>query len=98
MSYAAQPVGFVDAVTTCLRKYVDFSGRANRSEFWFFVLFVSIIGFVLGVIGSNALAAIINLALLLPYFAVGARRLHDIGKSGWIQILPLVPLAYLFLA
>lgn len=82
MSYAAQPVGFVDAVTTCLRKYVDFSGRASRSEFWYFTLVYGIAG-AIPVIGG-----IISLALLLPDLAVSARRLHDTGKSGWWQVLP----------
>lgn len=81
-SWAAQPVGFVDAVTTCLRKYVDFSGRASRSEFWYFTLAYGI--------ASNIpfIGAIISLALLLPSLAVSARRLHDTGKSGWWQVLP----------
>ena len=82
MSYAAQPVGFVDAVTTCLRKYVDFSGRASRSEFWFFVLAYWIASSI-PVIGP-----FVGLALLLPDLAVSARRLHDTGKSGWWQVLP----------
>ncbi|MBQ6656777.1 MAG: DUF805 domain-containing protein [Ottowia sp.] len=81
-SWAAQPVGFVDAVTTCLRKYVDFSGRASRSEFWFFVLAYWVASSI-PVIGP-----FLGLALLLPDLAVSARRLHDTGKSGWWQVLP----------
>jgi uncharacterized membrane protein YhaH (DUF805 family) len=79
-----------------LRKYAVFSGRARRMEFWMFVLFYVIIAVVLAVvdamIGMPILGSIFMLALLVPSLAVGARRLHDIGKSGWWQLLVLVPL------
>ncbi len=82
-SWAAQPVDFFDAIRICLNKYADFKGRASRSEFWFFTLAQVIL---------SALATqseIIFLALLLPGLAVSARRLHDTGKSGWWQVLPM---------
>ncbi|MEO7392120.1 MAG: DUF805 domain-containing protein [Ramlibacter sp.] len=83
-------MNFQQAITTCLRKYVDFSGRAVRPEFWWFVLFNLIVSIVSSMLGQwiNMLA---SLALLLPALAVGARRLHDIGKSGWWQLLGLIP-------
>ena len=81
---------FVTAVKKCLtQKYADFNGRATRPEFWWFVLFCFILNLVGRVLGP--LAFIISLALLLPSLAAGARRLHDIGKSGWLQLLWLVP-------
>ncbi len=82
---------FLNAVKACLRKYVDFSGRATRSEFWWFFLFQIIVMAVTGAL-SSTLNGIAALALLLPALAVGARRLHDIGKSAWFMLLGLIPL------
>jgi uncharacterized membrane protein YhaH (DUF805 family) len=81
---------FSQAVATCLRKYADFSGRASRSEFWWFFLFQIIVMIVTGMM-SDILNGIAALGLLLPGLAVGARRLHDIGKSAWFLLLGLVP-------
>ena len=93
---------FQTAVRTCFRKYADFSGRARRSEYWWFVLFLFIANAVLGLIdsaifgfsdpGVGLLAPLFSLATLLPSLAVGARRLHDIGRSGWWLLLALIPL------
>ena len=80
------------AVKTCFNKYTDFSGRAGRPEFWWFMLACFIVAFVLGLFNMNMLALLFNLAVLVPSLAVGARRLHDIGKSGWFQLLVLIPL------
>jgi uncharacterized membrane protein YhaH (DUF805 family) len=92
-------MSFADAVRTCLGKYADFSGRARRSEFWWFFLFTSLVSVVTSVVdsvigtdyGGAANGGILNtlasLALLLPGLAVGARRLHDTGRSGWWQLL-----------
>src|SRR5690349_6196014 len=93
---AAQPaeegrMNFVQAVQTCLKKYVDFGGRAGRSEFWWFFLAQFIIMLVCGMI-SDVLYGIAALGLLLPGLAVGARRLHDIGKSGWFLLIGLIPI------
>jgi uncharacterized membrane protein YhaH (DUF805 family) len=76
-------------------KYATFTGRASRSEFWYFILFNIIVSFILGIvdgiIGMKILGTIYSLAVLIPSLAVGARRLHDIGKSGWMQLLGLIP-------
>jgi len=80
---------FVTAIKTCFSKYADFNGRARRSEFWFFYLFNFIVGLALGCI--PVIGWIASVALLLPGFAVGARRLHDTGRSGWWQLLSLIP-------
>lgn len=80
-----------------LKKYAVFSGRSPRSEFWYFVLFNFIIAVILEVISYvlgdafNILGFIYSLAVIVPFFAVGARRLHDIGKSGWWQLVGFMP-------
>jgi uncharacterized membrane protein YhaH (DUF805 family) len=91
---------FPDAVRTCLNKYADFTGRATRSEFWWFVLFYVLVlaaaDIVDSVIGTNfgrfgLVRALAGLALLLPIIAAGARRLHDTSRSGWWLLFWLVP-------
>ena len=76
---------FPNAVKTCLRKYGDFSGRATRAEYWWWVLAV-VIGSSIFTAVFAPLATIFSLAIFLPELAVTARRLHDIGKSGWWQL------------
>ena len=94
---------FMTAVRTCLSKYVDFSGRARRSEYWYFALFnflVSIVTSILdAVLGTDydtssggLISTIASLALLLPSLAVGVRRLHDTDRSGWWILLGLIPI------
>ena len=87
---------FIEAVKTCLGKYAQFNGRASRSEFWFFNLFLFIYlfvaGFLLGMVGaSDETYGVATLVLLIPVFipgiAVAARRLHDINQSGWMQCI-----------
>jgi len=84
-----------------LKQYADFNGRARRKEYWMFILFNTIvamgIGFVSGIIAgasNNASLAqfpglIYNLAVLIPTIAVGVRRMHDVGKSGWFLLIPI---------
>lgn len=90
-------MGFVEAVTTCLSKYVDFTGQASRSEFWWFSLF-QVLALLMVALASEIAAGVLYLALSLPMLSVGARRLHDIGRSGfWLLLgpLPVVQLALL---
>ena len=82
---------FQDSIKVCFNKYVDFSGRATRSEYWWFVLFVFLGSFVLGMF-SHWLNIIFLLATLLPQLAAATRRLHDTGRSGWWQLIGLVPI------
>lgn len=76
-----------------LRNYAQFSGRARRSEYWYFALFNLIIsfvfGFVCGLMQVPQLAHIYTIAVLIPGIAVSVRRMHDIGKSGWFILIPL---------
>lgn len=81
---------FQDAIRVCLQKYADFSGRAKRAEFWWFYLFVFLVGCALSVV-NNWLSLIFQLGVLVPLLAVGARRMHDTGRSGWWQLIGLIP-------
>ena len=91
-----------DSIKQCLRKYADFSGRATRAEYWWWVLATIIASAIVGAIDSSIvsfaggykagytfspLGTIFGLAVLLPDLAVTARRLHDIGKTGWWQLV-----------
>ena len=82
---------FGQAIKNCLNNYATFTGRAGRAEFWWFFLFNLLASMAASVVW-NRLGNLVSLALLLPSLAVGARRLHDIGKSGWFQLLWFVPL------
>ena len=86
-------MSFMDAVKSALTNYVGFSGRARRSEFWLYNLFCVIVGVAASIVGSVFVSfLLVPLALLLPGFAITVRRLHDIGKSGWMILVALVPL------
>ncbi len=83
-----------ESVMTCLKeKYATFSGRASRSEYWWFWLATFVIGWVAGLI-SSTLAGIIWLVLLIPSIAVGVRRMHDSEHSGWWIICPIVNIIF----
>lgn len=75
-----------------LEKYVDFSGRATRKEFWTFVLFMYLSAFLAGIadglIGTEFIGILVVLGLFLPYISCAARRMHDVGKSGWFMVVP----------
>ena len=83
--------------TDAYKKYADFSGRATRTQYWMFILFYMIVYIVLVtvdsfVLGMPALSGIFSLASLIPSLSIAARRLHDMGKSGWWLLISLVPL------
>ena len=76
--------------------YADFKGRARRKEYWIFVLVNAVISIVLGMIGALIkmpwIGSIYGLIVLVPSLAVGVRRLHDIGKSGWMLLIGMIPI------
>lgn len=72
-------------------KYVEFTGRSRRKEYWTFVLVNLVISLILSSLFSF-LGTLFSLAILLPSIAVGIRRLHDIGKSGWWLLIGFIPL------
>ena len=83
---------YIDA----FRNYVNFNGRATRTQFWMFVLFNVIANVVLTVVAFILpflafLGTVYQLAVLLPQIAICTRRLHDTGRSGWWQLLVLIP-------
>ncbi len=85
-----------------LKKYAEFTGRARRKEYWMFVLFNIIISIVLGRIdamlgtvnslGVGYIGGLYSLVVFIPGIAVGVRRLHDIGKSGWMLLVAFIPI------
>jgi uncharacterized membrane protein YhaH (DUF805 family) len=91
-------MNFQQAVQSCLAKYVTFAGRAARSEFWYWQLFLIVGGLVAGIfdfgigLHSKPLGSLFWLLTLLPMLAVAARRLHDTGHSAWWLLLYFVPL------
>ncbi len=76
-----------------LKNYATFSGRARRSEYWYFALFSAIISIILAVVGVAIKFPLLNnvysIIVLLPSIAVGVRRVHDVGKSGWFILIPI---------
>jgi len=82
---------FVESIKTCFSKYADFNGRASRPELWWWVLFVILASAALSTI-SSMLSGLFSLAVLVPNIAVTARRLHDTDRSGWLQLVALIPL------
>ena len=99
-------MNFKVSVIKCFILYNVFSGRAKRAEFWWFFLFTAIVG-IMGSIADSTLGTIkvfdnnneiglfqslLQIVMLLPGLAVGTRRLHDTNKSGWWQLLWLIPI------
>ncbi|WEM43550.1 DUF805 domain-containing protein [Photobacterium sp. DA100] len=86
-----------------LKNYAVFKGRARRQEYWYFFLFNIIISIALSMLdsalgnpgageGAGIIGTIYSLAVLVPSIAVGVRRLHDIGRTGWWMLIGLIPL------
>lgn len=99
--------GFGDAIATCLERYATFTGRASRSEFWYFVLAAVLINLAVALITpfvfvdspevGASVSLLVSLGLAIPVIAAGVRRLHDTGRSGWWYLLAVVPLANIVL-
>ena len=89
-------MNFGEAISKCLNEYVTFSGRARRSEYWYFALFNLIASFAAAALdmamNTAVLQALVGLGLLLPSISVTVRRLHDKDKSGWWWWLGLIPI------
>jgi len=98
-------MGFMTAVTTCFGKYVGFTGRARRAEYWWFFLFVIIAATIAMILDHiidpppegvpfsiGIVYGLVALACLLPGLAVEIRRLHDTNHSGWWLFIAIVPI------
>lgn len=89
-------------VNVLKNKYFQFDGRTSRREFWSFVLINFLIALALGIVDNilntnGILGGIYSLAVLLPGLGLSVRRLHDLGKSGWLLLLTLIPIVGLIL-
>jgi len=89
-------MNFVQAISSGFSNYVQFSGRAIRSEYWYWVLFTIVGSIVAGIIdavlGITVIDPLFGLATILPSIAVAIRRLHDLDRTGWWILLGLIPL------
>jgi uncharacterized membrane protein YhaH (DUF805 family) len=85
-------MNFTDSIQTCFSKDADVNGCASRPEFWWFTLFTWLASMLINFFGGSFAGFIFSAATLVPGIAVGARRLHDTDRSGWLQLLWLVPL------
>jgi uncharacterized membrane protein YhaH (DUF805 family) len=89
-------MGFGQAISTGFTRYFNFSDRACRSEFWYWLLFNVIVGIVAAVIDANMntqlVTLVFDLATIIPTIAIGVRRLHDLDASGWWILLNFIPL------
>lgn len=99
-------MSFTEAIASVFRNYAIFSGRAPRSEYWYFVLFSILVAIVSGVVdmllfptwtGLTPISSLANLALLLPSISVGIRRLHDLDRTGWWFLLAFTVIGLLLL-
>ncbi|MEO6897449.1 MAG: DUF805 domain-containing protein [Caldimonas sp.] len=82
---------FQESIRTCFSKYADFTGRAVRSEYWWFALFVVVVSLALSLL-SNVASSVFGLATIVPSISAATRRLHDTNRSGWWQLISLVPI------
>ena len=84
-------MNFAEAISSGFSKYVQFGGRACRSEYWYWTLFAFIATVVANIIdvtlGTGIVTTVVGLGLLLPGLAVSARRLHDIDRTFWWILL-----------
>ena len=78
-----------DAISVCFKKYATFSGRASRSEYWYFYLFYILVYLAAYIFAGENVALIVSIPLWIPQLSVAVRRLHDVGKSGWFILIPI---------
>lgn len=89
-------MSFGEAIKSVFSKYATFSGRARRSEYWYFYLFTFLVSLAFNCIPFiSALSFVWSLAILIPSIAVTVRRFHDIGKSGWNYLIIAIPELFL---
>jgi uncharacterized membrane protein YhaH (DUF805 family) len=89
-------MNFTQAIASAFSNYVNFSGRACRSEYWYWILFIVLAEIVTTIIdwaiGVSVTTSLFGLATILPSLSVAVRRLHDLDRSGWWIFLSLIPI------
>ncbi|MBS0535357.1 MAG: DUF805 domain-containing protein [Proteobacteria bacterium] len=94
-------MNFQQAIQSGFNNYVTFSGRAPRSEYWYWALFSFIVQIVANIVdmamGMGLVSGLLSLALLLPSIAVGVRRLHDIDRTGWWLLIAFTGIGIILL-
>lgn len=104
-SIPADAPGFMESVKLFFSHYADFRTRSRRREFWFASIFNTVIILIIYAMGmaglssentamastSSVLLMVYSLAILVPSLAISVRRLHDVGKSGWLYLLNIIP-------
>jgi uncharacterized membrane protein YhaH (DUF805 family) len=93
-------MGFGQAIQAGFTNYFNFKGRSTRSAYWYFVLFLFIVGFVTAIVDVllfdartiGPINGIFSLATIIPSVALSVRRLHDIGRTGWWVLLGAIPI------
>ena len=91
-------MNFLESIQTCYKKFFDFSGRASKSEYWWFQLYNAII-YVLTFVFQGDLSllfSIVVIANIIPTYAAAVRRIHDSDKSGWMVLIAVIPLIGLY--
>ena len=90
---------FLESIKTCYRKFFDFSGRATKSEYWWFQLYAIIIYVMLFFFQGDLVFvfSILSIANTIPLWAAAVRRLHDTDKSGWFVLISFIPIIGLFI-
>ena len=91
-------MNFVESIQTCYKKFFDFSGRASKSEYWWFQLYNAII-YVLTFVFQGDLTlvfSILIIANMIPIWAAAVRRVHDSDKSGWMVLISVIPVIGLY--
>ena len=92
-------MNFIESIQTCYKKFFDFSGRASKSEYWWFQLYNAII-YVLTFVFQGDLTllfSIVVIANIIPNYAAAVRRIHDSDKSGWMVLIAVIPLIGLYI-
>jgi len=91
-------MNFQQAISTCFKKYADFTGVASRAEYWYFLLFTYLGEFLLSVAHVGAVALLFQLACIVPGVAVAVRRMHDRNLAGWFILIPIFNLVQFCMA